>query len=159
MNIRNIIFCIICIVAFATGCDDTKISTDLGTGSITYNNQTYSLNFLTMYTYSSNDNDTFNHNAVITSTKNGNIVFSFSIKDDNSKNEINRGNYNITINGDYTARFSIDDAADSLSGTMKISIDEDNYTFDFAGKTVDENSDIKDVIFTYSGKIRSEEKP
>lgn len=144
------LFIIICVA----GCKDSKVNVDMGSGSITYEGKSYSLNFSTIITTTTGDGR-YDHNIIMTDTENGNNVFSFSATDDYSKNEISVGVYEATLHGDYTAHFSIDGGiSDSLTGTMTVTLSGDNHVFHFEGSTIDENVPLKTVIFTYTGKIK-----
>ncbi|NDV47160.1 hypothetical protein D0T49_08895 [Paludibacter sp. 221] len=152
MKAKNLLFIMISLIAVTTGCKSTEIDTNLGKGSMTFDGKTYTLNHLAMATTHTSDN-LYTHNAIIREKGNQNIVFSFSVKDDNARNEINVGSYNTTIHGDYTARFSTSTEGDSLEGVLKVSASKDEYTFSFEGTTVDETTPSKTVVVTYTGKI------
>lgn len=139
-----------------TECNDTKVDLELGVGSITYEGNTYPLDFTTLSTYPAGEG--YTHTIIVTNTGNGNHVFSFSMKDNVSANEISPGEYPVSLNGDYTARFSIEEVSDSLSGTMIVTRSGDGYTLAFEGTTVDENSESKRVVFAYTGKLKSVNK-
>jgi len=153
MKSKMLTFFLVAITVFATGCKGTKVDLDHGVGSITYEGVEHTLNFSTAITYLTATDGIYSHNITFTDTNNGDVAFSFSVKDDNSGKGITAGNYTTTLNGDYTAHFSIGDIGDSLAGTMIVTVSGDNYTFNFSGTTIDENTEIKTVKFTYSGKI------
>jgi len=152
MRKNMLAFFLIGMAIFTIGCsNDTKIDIHYGTGYIEYEGEQYALNLSTVMT-SSIVGGLYQHSVIFTNTNNGNVAFSFSVKDDNS--QVVAGNYTTTLNGDYTAHFSISsDIGDYLAGTMSITVSGGKYTFNFEGTTIDENTEIKTVIFTYTGKM------
>ena len=151
MKSKVLMFFLIGIAVLMTECKDTKVDTDPGIGSMTYEGVEYLLNYSTAVTYSTDTK--YMHNVIFTNTENGNVAFSFSVKNDNSEKGITAGNYETTLGGESTAHFSIDGTGDSLAGTMNVTISGDKYTFNFTGTIIDENTEVKTVVFTYTGKI------
>ena len=151
MKSKLLIFFGMSVAVLIAGCKDTKIDTDPGVGSMTYEEVVYPLNYSTSVTYSTDTKHV--HSVTFTDTGNGNVVFNFSVKDDNPQKGITAGSYETAIGGDYTARFSIEGIGDFLAGTMSVTISGGNYTFHFNGTTIDENTETKTVVFTYTGKI------
>jgi hypothetical protein len=151
MKAKGIMYFIIMAAFFMTACgDDPKIDISNGSGNIIYEGASYSLNLTTSYISKETDGR-YKHDLAITNTERPNDIFSFTIRDEET---IRPGEYAITLNGDNAAHFRLSTgAADSLVGTMKVDINGDKYEFYFKGTTVDENSEIKEVIFSYSGKI------
>lgn len=137
-----------------SGCDDTKINVEEGSGSITYEGTVYELNLMTMSTYPL-ENDGYKHDVIITSKRNGNTVFGFAIKDGVPENLITAGEYSVSFQGDYTANFSLgEDIGDVLSGVLTVTRNDEEYTFHFEGTTVDSNAETKAVLFSYKGKVK-----
>lgn len=147
------VFMIWCVIFFTFGCNKTEINVSKGEGVIIYEGDYYPLNLSTSYTNEISDG-WYEHGFIITSTDNGNHLFSFSMKDELPENDIRPGEYRVMLGGDYTARFSLGEGiADSLDGIMKVTLSGDDHVFYFEGSTVDENTEIKRIEFTYTGQI------
>jgi hypothetical protein len=157
MEIRTLICSFIGLTIFTTGCNKAEIGINSGSGLMIYEGISYSLHFLTAFTFSSDEG--YRHSVTITGTEDRSRIFSFSIKDAHSQNEIAPGHYKITLYGDHTARFTIGDMTDSLTGIMKVTVSEGDYLFNFEGTTVNENSHSGKVVFTYKGKLQNENEP
>lgn len=140
-----------------TGCKDTKIDFQKGDGSITYENQTYPLNFSTMTTSTNQDGD-YTHTVILTNTENGNYVFSFMVINDKPENTILPGNYTTAFQSDTTANFKVNSAGDFLAGTMKVTVSGDKHILTFEGTTIDELTETKNVKFTYTGVLNESEE-
>lgn len=148
-------FVIVLSAVFMSGCNDTKIDLEKGNGFVVYDGTSYPLNFSTLITnLSSEDGENkYSHDLLISDTGNGNHVFSFFVKDNNTENKITQGVYEVALTGDYTARVAIGDTSAYLTGVMKVTVDGNRYSFSFEGHTSDENVPRKSVIFTYSGEV------
>jgi hypothetical protein len=153
MKSKVFLFFLISAVALLTGCNKEKVNIQSGSGAMMYNGIEYPFDFSTSTTFPSGDK--YTHSVTFTSTKNGNAAFSFTVKDENPEEGIIAKNYEISLNSDYTAHFSIEGTGDYLEGTMKVSVSGDIYTFDFSGITTDENTETKTMEFTYTGKIEN----
>ncbi|MDL2222925.1 hypothetical protein LJB98_02390 [Bacteroidales bacterium OttesenSCG-928-M11] len=153
MKIAKLLLGIIFVMGFITSCDDkVEINIQKGEGTIIYEGKSYDLDYLSIYT-SPKENGLFEHNVVVTNSGDGNIIFYFSIVDKTSQNTISPGEYITDINTDYSAHFSVNEGiGDYLHGTLTAKKDRNEYTFQFDGVTIDENSPTKEVSFSYKGK-------
>jgi len=151
MKSKVLLFFLVSIATLMTGCSSSKVNIESGNGLMMYEGVKYPLNLSTAATYPVDGG--YKHTVTFTNTKNGNTVFTILVKDDNSQTGISAGSYPTSLNGDYTAHFSVEGTGDYLLGTIEVTMSGDTYTFNFTGTTIDENTPTMTVTFTYTGKI------
>ena len=144
---------------FITGCKKTEVDFIMGEGTIVYEGKSYSLDFATISTYPLEEEEQegiYRHNIIVTNTKED-LAFSISVKDTNADNEINPGEYKTSLNGQYTAHYSIEGTGDYLEGTIMVSRSGDKHVLTFEGTTIDNSTDTKTVKFNYSGDLEDKD--
>lgn len=150
MKSKNLLLVILATI-FMVGCEKSEFDVEKGEGTLTIGDVNYSLNMLTMSTFG-NDNGEYYHSAIITDVDNGNVAISITVTDDMSENTIQAGEYETTLNGKCTVRFSVNNGDDdNLEGFLRVTHNKEKYNFSFTGHTIDENSPKQEVSLTYSG--------